>query len=108
VPRAVVAMPRDRCPARRAVLLGPAAARPVLPGEHVVDATLNRERQRARPLLWLAGVAVPWVLGLKLRLVNDPQGVAAVVSDGHRDRMARCADVARHALRFQSTSANLL
>ncbi|WP_255502956.1 hypothetical protein [Mycolicibacterium sp. CR10] len=42
----------------------------------------------------LVAVAVPWLLGVKLGVVDDPQGVTAVVGHRDRDRMAGCPNIA--------------
>jgi hypothetical protein len=43
----------------------------------------------------LAGVAVPWVIGVWLGLVKEPEDIAAVGGDSDRDRLAGCANIAQ-------------
>jgi hypothetical protein len=45
--------------------------------------------------MWLVAVPAPRVLGVQFGVVDHPQGVAAVVGDCDRDRVAGCADVTK-------------
>lgn len=81
---------RDRDAARPAGALGRPPAPRCRP-----DAFPERVRQWAVLLMRLAGVAVPWVIGVWLGLVKEPEDIAAVGGDSDRDRLAGCANIAQ-------------
>lgn len=88
---ALVGDPRPAWPARR----GRCSATRI-----AEDASAPNRRQPADLFVWLSAVSAPGVFGVKLGVVDYPQGVAAVVGDCDRERMAGCPDVAEAGRSF--------